>query len=160
MKTKEINYRNGLLTFQIPASWSEEYEEDGSGVFYEDVEGSGTLRVDVATVQAPEEPTWEAVSELLAGVADVEPHECEPLPGGAFLAEAVEDAEEEGEAVQLHWWYVASPLPPRHVRVAVFSYTVARERAQHQQTVTDLAFLEQMVRQLKFSGKLLPDEED
>ncbi len=47
---KKITYRDGLISFQIPKDWIEEYEENGSGTFYEDSQESGTLRVNVLTV--------------------------------------------------------------------------------------------------------------
>ena len=49
-KMKTIKYRGGLITFDIPQNWIEEYEKDGGGTFYEDNPSSGTLRVNVLTV--------------------------------------------------------------------------------------------------------------
>jgi hypothetical protein len=47
---KKITYRGGLISFQIPKDWIEEYEENGGGTFYEDSQESGTLRINVLTV--------------------------------------------------------------------------------------------------------------
>ncbi len=33
-ETKQINYRGGIVRFQIPSSWVEESEEDGGGIFF------------------------------------------------------------------------------------------------------------------------------
>ena len=48
---KKINYRGGLISFEIPENWVEEFEEPGGGTFYEDTPTSGTLRVNVLTIE-------------------------------------------------------------------------------------------------------------
>ena len=48
---KKINYRGGLISFEIPENWVEEFEETGGGTFYEDTPTSGTLRVNVLTIE-------------------------------------------------------------------------------------------------------------
>lgn len=52
---KKINYRGGLISFDIPENWIEEFEETGGGAFYEDSPNSGTLRVNVLTIENNEE---------------------------------------------------------------------------------------------------------
>ena len=47
---KTIQYRGGLISFNIPKNWVEEYVESGGGTFYEDIPTSGTLRVNVMTI--------------------------------------------------------------------------------------------------------------
>jgi hypothetical protein len=39
---KTIRYRGGIVTFRIPAPWTEEYEEKGGGIFYDKDNDSGT----------------------------------------------------------------------------------------------------------------------
>src|SRR5262249_43907386 len=46
---KAIRCRGGIVTFRIPAHWTEEYEEEGGGTFYDEDNGSGTLRLNVLT---------------------------------------------------------------------------------------------------------------
>jgi hypothetical protein len=44
---KTVNYRGGVVSFEIPEHWKEEYEPKGGGTFYEDRPDSGTLRLHV-----------------------------------------------------------------------------------------------------------------
>ncbi|MFS4494567.1 hypothetical protein [Maribacter sp. 2308TA10-17] len=60
---KRVNYRGGLISFEIPNSWIEEYEENGGGTFYEDSPESGTLRVNVLTIK--EKSSGESVNDLI-----------------------------------------------------------------------------------------------
>jgi len=50
---KTIEYRGGVVSFRIPSKWKEEYEEKGGGTFYEPVQDSGTLRLNIITFKAP-----------------------------------------------------------------------------------------------------------
>jgi hypothetical protein len=52
---KTIRYRGGIVTFRIPAHWTEEYEEEGGGIFYNEDNDSGTLRLNVLTFASK---TW------------------------------------------------------------------------------------------------------
>lgn len=49
---KTISYRGGIATFAVPESWVEEYEPEGGGTFYDDVEGAGTLRLNVLSFKS------------------------------------------------------------------------------------------------------------
>src|SRR5262245_49372554 len=71
MKTtnlKVINYRGSVVRFRIPAGWNEEYEEDGGGTFYLPGDESGTLRLNVLTLEGPEKQRQlpEAAAKILA----------------------------------------------------------------------------------------------
>lgn len=50
---KTIYYRGGVVTFRIPARWQEGYEEAGGGTFYKAGDDTGTLRLNVLTLEAP-----------------------------------------------------------------------------------------------------------
>ena len=62
---KTISYRGGVVTFQIPSTWIEEYEEQGGGTFYEDSPDSGTLRLNVMTFKTPQSSDQERAIETL-----------------------------------------------------------------------------------------------
>lgn len=49
---REVAYRAGVITFRIPAHWVDEYEADGTGIYYEPSAGSGTLRLTVLTLRS------------------------------------------------------------------------------------------------------------
>jgi hypothetical protein len=52
---KKIEYQGGLLSFNIPSNWIEEYDEINGGAYYEDIPTSGTLRLNVLTIQSKPE---------------------------------------------------------------------------------------------------------
>ena len=46
------------------------------------------------------------------------------LGRGNCMITYVHEAEEDGEPIRVHYWQIANPVPPQHVRVALFSFTV------------------------------------
>ena len=156
MSSRPIAYRNGVIAFEVPASWVEEYEEDGGGVFYEDAADSGTLRLDVATLRAPEQADALAVARMLTEVAEVDPAAIETLENGNVLARVQEQAEEDGQPVKLHWWYLGSALAPDILRLAVFSYTLPAIGGLN--AAAELDSLDRTIRQARFLSTLAQGE--
>jgi hypothetical protein len=66
---KTITYRGGLITFQIPTDWIEEYEENGGGTFYEDSPESGTLRLNVLTIKEKENSVKNLVNDIRTSIS-------------------------------------------------------------------------------------------
>ena len=85
-KMKTINYRGGLVSFEIPSDWKEEYEAEGGGAFFLDKPDSGTLRLNVLSL-ASKEAEWPAQVILDAFGADG----YEMLPCGFALWHRHED---------------------------------------------------------------------
>ncbi|HSI65722.1 MAG TPA: hypothetical protein VLE43_21530, partial [Candidatus Saccharimonadia bacterium] len=56
-ETKTVTYRGGVVVFDLPARWVEEYEPSGGGTFYEDTPQSGTLRLSVLGFQIAQHQT-------------------------------------------------------------------------------------------------------
>ncbi|NUY79653.1 hypothetical protein HUK80_02000 [Flavobacterium sp. MAH-1] len=50
---KKILYRGGLLQFKIPENDVEEYDEIEGATFYEDGPYTGTVRLNVITLEKP-----------------------------------------------------------------------------------------------------------
>ena len=62
MSSKPVIYRGGLVSFNIPSRWREEYELQGGGTFYEVGEDTGTLRLNVLTFEKKENLSIEDVA--------------------------------------------------------------------------------------------------
>ena len=146
LKTKEIKYRDGIITFSIPKHWVEEYEPEGDGIFYEKGENTGKLRINVITVNLPKMVTANSGAKALCILKDVKSSETDNLPNGNAIAKTIERTTEQGQAVTHYWWYVARPIPPQHVRMATFSYTIRSSLENSPGTDAKLQLLEGSIR--------------
>ena len=54
---KQVSYRGGIIKFEIPDHWVEEYGENGGGTFYEDAPDSATLRLNLLTFESESKTT-------------------------------------------------------------------------------------------------------
>jgi hypothetical protein len=118
-KTKTIRYRGGIVHFQLPANWREEYDPQGGGTFYEDRPDSGTLRLHVLTAESKTgEPCDQAIEHSFpAGSSEL-------LASGLRMRYRLVTSEERGTAIHLHRWEIAVPVPPNRFRIICFTHTV------------------------------------
>jgi hypothetical protein len=143
---KRVIYRGGIVTFQIPATWREEYEPDGGGTFYEAGTDTGTLRLHLLSLQKAGPPSLEAAArEIFHG----EP--VETLPNGFPLRHYCEQAEERGTPLLLYRWEVLIPVSPSQWRLACFTHTVLAACAGSPRTKAELALVNQLVREADYS---------
>jgi hypothetical protein len=152
---KTVRYRGGVLTFSIPASWCEEYEPEGGATFYEDRPDSSTLRLNVMTMEAP--PNMRELSAMQA-LSDSEEggdgRQIRALPDGNAVARYMQTPVEEGKQLHIHFWEVASPSPPRHMRLAVFSYTILASQASSDSIRQELELLDGLITKAQFAKEL------
>ncbi len=153
---KTINYRGGLVRFQIPLSWIEEYEEAGGGMFFERGEHSGTLRLNVITAATPagKTVTTETTRELL--IADSQKHQSTIKTRGDGVAILQYDvsSEEGGRDLRSRFWRVAQALPPGHVRIVVFSYTLPEEEWGKTNSMGELNLLDRQIESIELAPVL------
>ena len=148
---KEINYRGGLVIFSVPQSWVEEYEPEGGGTFYERGENTSTLRLNVITAQSPKEVDASSAHQVLQASRH---SEIETLPTGNAIAKRVSRSTEQGQSITTYSWNVGNVVPPRHVRIAIFTYTILSTEEKSARTLSDLALLEASARAARFSSSL------
>lgn len=148
---KQINYRGGLVVFALPVTWIEEYEPEGGGVFYAPGDDTGTLRLDVITAKSPNPVTSADSAGILLKTGD---SDVESLPTGSAIAKHVSREIDRGTPITIYWWSVASVVEPNHVRIASFSYSILSSQEQSKRTALDLSFLEQSIRDIRFSPVL------
>lgn len=147
---KEIKYRGGVVTFSIPKHWVDEYETDGGGMFYEDAPNTGTLRLNVITAKSPKPLAADAAYEELATMKGINTKNVQRLANGNALATEIQRAMEQGQGITLFWWYVTNPVPPNHIRMANFSYTVLTAQENSEQTHREVQLLTDSIKNATF----------
>jgi hypothetical protein len=150
---KTIGYRGGVVTFRIPASWKEEYSDTDGGTFYEDKPDSGTLRLKLITAESPSEITSDSATSLLNTLRVVKGQAMRQPNGNAF-ARYEEESVDGGQKIKILYWLVANPVPPKHVRIATFSYTVLQGQERHSATLHDIQMLEKQILEARFATEL------
>jgi hypothetical protein len=151
---KTIRYRGGVVTFRIPAYWTEEYKEDGGGVFYDENNDTGTLRLNILTFASKTPVTARTAMSLLEPRRQEYQGELIDLGHGNALLRYTEEAEEDGEALTIHYWQIANVVSPNHFRLAIFSYTVATELDDDEDVAAEVAILEEELRACTFAAEL------
>jgi hypothetical protein len=150
---KTIRYRGGTVTFRIPEHWEEEYEEEGGGTFYDADTDAGTFRLSTLLLSSPTPVTTHSARELAAGRAAKESGTLSDLGGGNWLVEYVHEVEEDGEPLTVRYWEITNPVPPKHIRIALFSYSVATDLldCEDEDVTGELALLAREVRACAFA---------
>jgi hypothetical protein len=141
--------------FQQPAKdWVEKYDPSGGGMFYEDKPDAGTLRLSVITTKAPRKIDNKSARSALETFPDIKPSHIKELRSGNAVATMVERTTEDGTPITMYWWDIANAVPPHHIRIAAFSYTVATAKERSPQTRAELRFLDEALQDVRFHPKL------
>jgi hypothetical protein len=150
---KTVSYRGGLVRFRIPAGWVESYETEGGGEFYDDDPQSGTLRLNVLTFEQTVEGHVESAFEFLSRSAgQIRPGvEVIGRPDGNASLSYWEFAEEDGEELAIRFWQVANAVPPRHMRIAAFSYTLLKSQMSRPRFVAEVEMIDREIGMCEFA---------
>ena len=151
---KTISYRGGVVTFGIPAHWVEEYEPGGGGTFYDNAPDSGTFRLNIITAKSPEPVTVESAPEVLSSLGGAAHGNVERLPDGRALVRYTERPTENGQRLFITFWSVAHVIPPRHARVATFSFTLLDRQRNDAGFQQQVELLDREIRACIFSREL------
>jgi hypothetical protein len=151
---KTISYRGGLVTFQIPAHWAEEYEPEGGGTFYEDAPDSPTFRLQTITMKSPSPVTAESAPDILSSLRQAATAPVERLPSGCALLRYTQSTVDRGHRLFITYWSVAQVVPPHHARIANFSYTLLERQRNDARFQRELELLDREVRASIFSPEL------
>lgn len=144
---KTINYRGGVVRFQIPFHWKEEYEDDGGGTFYAPGDDTGTLRLNVLTFKAPpgKQISASTAPEVLAPEAEKRGVRITSLREGVAMIRSDEQVEENGEALSIRYWRIAQVLPPADIRLVIFSYTILASQLSTPSSAAELDLLDEQI---------------
>jgi len=150
---KTIRYRGGIVTFRIPAHWTEEYEEEGGGIFYDEGNNGGTLRLNVLTFASKTPVTTRTAMSLLETRRQEYQGTLTDLGDGNALLRYTDVAQEEGESLTIHYWQIANVVPPNHFRLAIFSYTKSTKLADDDMAA-DVVMMDEELRLCRFAEEL------
>jgi hypothetical protein len=153
-KMKTIKYRGGIVEFRIPASWREEYDENGGGTFYEDGNESAIFRLSLMTFKSPTPTTTLSSVEALKVTRQAENRTVETLANGNALLRYTEAGTEQGNKLKIMYWQVANIVPPEHVRIAVFSYTILESQENEKKFKDEITLLDSEIRSAAFAKVL------
>lgn len=149
---KTIVYRGGLLKFELPEDWVEEYGEEGGGTFYLEEQDSGTLRLNVLGYDCRSPQTQRSALEALNGEDDSADLVIETLPDGRSAMKSYDKLSiEDGDEIKLWFWEIASVAKPQHMRFAIFSYCALASQENTAMVKTDLAMINKSLRQIEFA---------
>ena len=149
--TKEIDYR-GILKFNIPSNWIEEYDDEHGGTFYEDSPLSGTLRLKLMTLNTPKDSFFKDASSILDDIVTKGP-ESILLPNHNALKMFVEQTVDSGHEITIHYWSLVQFLQPSRVRLSNFSYTVLTNRLGIESVRKEIDFITKEVENAEYSIK-------
>ncbi|WP_218081013.1 hypothetical protein [Anthocerotibacter panamensis] len=153
--TQKIAYRGGLVTFRLPENWVAEYEEEGGGIFYDESDDLGILRLNVLTFKnyGAEEVSSKTIETMLNASSQAKGTP-KPLPNGNILVAYEETEIGDGEEILIYYWEVGNPVPPAHVRLAIFSYTILASESESPRAKEVLAFLDREIAASVFTPTL------
>ena len=147
---KTIEYRGGVVSFQIPRHWKEEYEPDGGGTFYEDAPETGTLRLNVITSEARQGTLPSTGYDFLRRESSGEQAEILRLPSGDGMKHYLKKAEEDGTSLDIHFWEIAHCVPPKTLYLAIFSWTVSTEHAKKAESHEEIQMIIEELKNIHF----------
>lgn len=158
MELKTIVYRGGVVTFRVPMDWIEEYGERGGGTFYRDTPQAGILRLYVTTmsnekVVSPELIYNEAIVDY-RGIKQSFLPDLQLLPNGNSILRHRRTSWSWFRRIVLHFWQVYNPVPPHHMRLALFSYTILKTLDTNPETLQDIDLLDREIRDARFYSEL------
>jgi hypothetical protein len=159
-KMKEINYFGGIVKFNVPESWVEEYEYDqagkiipeSGGMYYEKGPNTGTFRLVIITYQPHEALSSNSPYEALASTKSIEETEILKMDNGNAITTSIKHSSDQGQAITLYKWNLANPALPNHIRIAMFSYTVLTSLENDPKTKMELEMLTESVKNAKFNS--------
>lgn len=139
---RPVNYRGGLVRFAIPGHWTEEYEPEGGGTFYDPAVEAVTFRLNVLTFKSDHPLRRSESAAVFARRATQEGVSVEPtIDDQALLISRPKRIDENGEALELHSWQLGRVVEPDTIHIAVFATTVIAEEPANDATRTTLTLL-------------------
>jgi hypothetical protein len=148
---KVFDFAGGSVELMLPDDWTQETEEDEVGVLYSAAEDAGVLRMRARTFHNPQHTvTPDAVSELILGMATrLVPdtaHEVETLADVSRMVTYLQTFPDDAPPIVVASWLVGIAIPPHHVQVVSYTYTVPGQFAATAATVEELELVEEAIR--------------
>ncbi|GAA3523656.1 hypothetical protein GCM10022393_43150 [Aquimarina addita] len=149
-KTKKIYFYNGLISFNIPSDWIEEYEsEETSGTFYEDIPFSGTFRIRLLMLNSPNPMEKKDVLEVLNADNQTSNNPIILQNGNAYK-KFIDRTIDSGHNITIYYWSLANINSSNSARLANFSYTVLTEFENEKWVQNEIRFLNREIEKVDF----------
>ena len=147
--TKVIDYR-GVLKFNIPSDWVEEYDDEHGGTFYEDSPLSGTLRLKLMTLNTPKGSSFKDASSILNDIITKGSQSIQ-LPNDNAFKMFFEQTVDSGQEITIYYWALVQFLKPSRVRLSNFSYTVLTNRLSIESVREEIDFITEQVKNAEYT---------
>lgn len=148
---KRINYR-GVLRFDIPKEWIEEYDDKDGATFYEDDPLSGTLRVKLISISVPENLDSVNTSGILDNLIPNKVSKTIELPNGNAYNMFYEHGVEIEIDITIFYWLLVQKVERNKTRLANFSYTVISEKLNNKHIQKEIEFITSQVETATFKA--------
>ena len=119
-KYKKVSHSDGMIQFRVPKDWTEELEDDGNLVLWNESGISGTLRLTLLTAKKKNEISDNPALSLLG---DKEPKAVVLENDNAYRYFASE-SEENGDPIKIFHYELANYIEPEYYRLALYSFTI------------------------------------
>lgn len=141
-KLKTINYLL-RLEFDIPESWLCFFDQDEGGMYFEDREDSGTLRLSELVFEVNDlNPTSIAADEKAKGAIE--------LSNGSWLRLDRKQFFEDGENCTSFYWTISNDQIRPYIQIAIFSFCVCDKDLEKPHIKEDLELLNTELRRVRF----------
>jgi hypothetical protein len=132
------------LSFLIPHEWVEGESGSDSYLYHYPDADSGWFRVSLITSHAddPAESIRQTFAAKRAHWVDAKT--------GNLVHSYEKDTEEAGHLIHIYYWLVGNFVPPDLAHMAVFSYTILREKVSDPENLSIVSVLSQVLPQADF----------
>jgi hypothetical protein len=142
---------HGVVSFRIPKTWIEEHEEN-TGIYYENDNGTGTLRLTVMTARRPQANTAGGLVEFMRGIQGREGGKLQLLANGNVVWRNTVGSIEDGQELTEHHWEIGSSISPTQFRLAIFTFTLVSARIFDERNVGHVTMLDEELPNTQFLG--------
>lgn len=144
----------GIVRFRIPETWTEGPEENGTAVFQENRPDAAIFRVHLHSFQISGPVGDEMATDLLHSFAEELPHEVVPHADGNLSTAYWKRDVHEGTPIALKFWCVMNRVPPSHVRVAIFTYTLDVAQLDDPRFVEEIKMIDREIMACEFAEQV------
>ncbi|MDC6384618.1 hypothetical protein D2V93_02245 [Flagellimonas taeanensis] len=127
LKNKKLITYRGILSFEIPKNWIEEYDDNDGGTFYKNSPKSGTLRVKIISIKVPESSNIVNTADVLNDLTLNKGSKTMVLPNKNAYKMFYEEATDDGLDITIYYWSLVQSIQFNKTRLVNFSYTVLSE---------------------------------
>lgn len=147
---REIRYNDGAVRFKIPEHWEEEYDEEGTGIYYKDAEDSGTLRVTMVAADAEEDESTQTAAEFVKSLDIYKGLKQATTSNKDVIIQHIERVTEEDTPLTFYFFDRVHRSKDDYFQIVHISWTIETRFEDEQHYKNDLKLVENLVQDLRF----------